>query len=488
MIGLASDAGSTGRGSSQVPQEGEEWRQEQRDHANVYAQEFFRLAQAARVDASASNGTAVVHLPDYEHAQALQCLRRMTHAARRVGASKPGEGFASDSRQMLLSAGVRLMRMGYVSEKQRSSLQRTLTLLGLALFCDAPETPESRDACKALGAGAAEAGAPEAGAPEPTDAWAAENWGSELRTGPEAPPAARAHAESLRARELQDCAAFGIALRSAGLTEAQALQHSLCYFCCAGRALQGAALRAAPPERFVEGRALLDVMGDPRALSLAESADADLGQQVYRDLIMSFSVPRGRLGWRRQLPLERAVHKIVESEFADVQNRAYNAANQSPSHVWQHGLITEVRVDESSIGEFLEPPHYMRGRATAAQVQESSAAADSIVHEQDPSSLLERSCALLAGLAISLCSSANAVEETRKGDAFRGLVELPFLQVEGGRESGPTRVALVQGEWFAYSVQGSALRVRVRGAGLGALLECACELLGRNSPNSAEPP
>ena len=485
MIGLPSDAGSTGRDSSQVPQEDEDWRQEQRDHANVYAQEFFRLAQAARVDASASNGTAVVHLPDYEHAQALQCLRRMTHAARRVGASKPGEGFGSDTRQMLLSGGVRLMRMSYVSEKQRSSLQRTLTLLGLALFCDAPEAPEPpepRAACEAP-----VAGAPKAGAAEPTVVWAAENWGSELRTGLEAPPAARAHAESLRARELQDCAAFGVTLRSAGLTEAQALQHSLCYFCCAGRALQGAALRAAPAERLVEGRALSDVMGDPRATSLTESADADLGQQVYRDLIMSFSVPRGRLGWRRQLPLERAVHKIVESEFADVQNRAYNAANQSPSHVWQHGLITEVRVHESSIGEFLQPRHYMRGRAAAAHLQQGPAAADSPRHVQDPSSLLERSCALLAGLAISLCSSTNAVEETRKGDAFRGLVELPFLQVEGGRESGPTRVALVQGEWFAYSVQGSALRVRVRGAGLGALLECACELLGRDSADSAEP-
>jgi len=192
------------------------------------------------------------------------------------------------------------------------------------------------------------------------------------------------------------------------------------------------------------------------------------------------------MGWRRPLPLERVVHKIIETEFAEVQNRAYNAANQSPSHVWQHGLITEVRVDESSIGEFLEQPHYMqRSRPVEHASAQDASEPKGLAHEHDPASLLERSCALLAGVAMTLCSSANAVEETRKGDAFRGLVELPFLQVEGGRESGPTRVALVQGEWFAYSVQGGSLRVRVRGAGLGALLECACELLGRGQEPQA---
>ena len=242
-----------------------------------------------------------------------------------------------------------------------------------------------------------------------------------------------------------------------------------------------------------------EILGDTRAVSLVEAADADLGQIVFRDLVLSFRLPRSIVRQRRTLILERGQTQQAESNHPEALNRAHTAAMQSPSDVWVRGPVVAQEADANEVvGDFLAPElekereeREEREAREAREAREGRNGRESATQPPTPSSdaqdsdAVERACALLSGLAMNMSPSADA---TRTGDAFAGRVELPFLAT---RAPAPTlgRIALNGGVWYYYRINPTArstrspLQVLIRGTGLAGLLACAVRMLDESSTN-----
>ena len=80
--------------------------------------------------------------------------------------------------------------------------------------------------------------------------------------------------------------------------------------------------------------------------------------------------------------------------------------------------------------------------------------------------------ALLAGLAVQMCSNAQSV---RKDDMFNGRVQLPFLETHPV-EPGVTRMALIEHshEWVVYSTNAKGVPlVKLRQQGFEGMVAAA---------------
>jgi hypothetical protein len=167
---------------------------------------------------------------------------------------------------------------------------------------------------------------------------------------------------------------------------------------------------------------------DARLMTVVEAAETEAGQQVIRDLILSFTLPPMVVGVRRSLLLSRAATREATAKYAEQLQNAHEAAMRGALWSWNE--------DES---------------------------------------MLHKMCALLAGAAL-LTTPGAGLDAVRKGDAFGGRVELPFLATEAP-PAGTRRLALVphSNEWVVFCSKGSQTLVKLKDEGFRGL--CRAVLL-----------
>ena len=162
---------------------------------------------------------------------------------------------------------------------------------------------------------------------------------------------------------------------------------------------------------------------DENLVSIADCAESEAGQQVLRDLILSFRLPRVVVGVRRTCLIGRESNKIATERYSDLLGTAHDAA--------------------------------MRGSKWSL--------------EKDPDQL-HKMCALLSGVAVLMCDNAQSV---RKDDMFYGRVQLPFLETSQPRDPTALRLALLEHshEWVVYSMNRGQANVRLRQHGYDGFIQ-----------------
>lgn len=407
-------------------------------------------------------------LDDATHAKIAQRLRELYHI---VVSIRPAPALTASARFSLIASGVALGRGAVSGRGRRDEITRTSALVAIVSLADGfpPGVPDqgpsrassdsksttityAKDLRLPVQGQSAHGGGEEDGGSLTNDL---ERSAHQL--------ACIAHESRLVDTELLDrCAAD--------------------YWMHCVHAMRGQMLENTQSVRSIEARPLREIIHDQYATSLVEAADAELGQIVFRDLILSFRLPCAVMGQRRTIVLERGQTQQAEQHHADALNRAHSAAMQSPSDVWLRGPIVPQVTESTSdvVGDFLRPESSSLPRPQHEQTPVT--AGDGFkVDDHDDTESVERTCVLLSAIAMNLSTSADAA---RTGDAFGGRVELPFLSTRGADTL--TRIALHKGEWFYYRVStrrlptgrsNSPLEVLVRGPGLSGLLACAMAML-----------
>lgn len=388
-------------------------------------------------------------LDDAVHAKIAQRLRELYHI---VVSARPSSVLTSDSRYALLASGVAIGRGAISGRGPRTELVRTSALVALVSLGDgAPPDIRPNEQSNPVGASSL-------------------TYAGELRRDL---PAVQEHAA---VEELAEQLMY-MAHEPCQINESLLDKYAFAYWMQCFQSLRGIMLDETTSVRNVEARSISDIIQDTYAQSLVEAADAELGQIVFRDLILSFRLPRQVVRQRRTLVLERTQTSQAEQDHADELNRAHSAAMQSPSDVWARGVIAPQESSTEVVGDFLVPELDSVG-PSASDVTASENAMKARMRDEEAEPV-ERTCVLLAALAMNLSQSADAA---RTGDAFEGRVELPFLAT---RAPAPhvTRIALRHGEWFYYrmplrrSTSSAHIEVLVRGPGLSGLLACAMAML-----------
>lgn len=249
------------------------------------------------------------------------------------------------------------------------------------------------------------------------------------------------------------------------------------------------ALLLAPSTNGHDDNASWNHLEHAGAQALVEAADADLGTQVFRELIATFKLPREAVAPRRVIFFDRATRRRLEQDHFDVLHDAHMAAVQKPSHVWEHGFIPDLNAtynapeDDASqapsTNSGTAPPfskNMEKHRLDSEEIlrQKEALRKQTLVSQTD--STVERICAILAGIYVNLVQNVDAA---RVADAFSGKVELPFLQVPSSNRvpRGQLKLFVSNGEWVTYSVQSKQIKVHTRGYGLKGLCDGACKLI-----------
>jgi len=169
---------------------------------------------------------------------------------------------------------------------------------------------------------------------------------------------------------------------------------------------------------------------EKRLLSLAQAGESEAGQQILRDLLLSFLLPSSVVGVRRNLLMSRAASTAAGVDHADAVNTGHSVAMAGSEFIWQHSK------DE-----------------------------------------LERACALLAGVAI--LTTRGGDDPIRKKDAFVGRVSLPFFETTPP-PPGVKRLALIpdQKRWVLYKIgKDGAPNVQCNLRGFEGLCDCLLEFV-----------
>ena len=169
---------------------------------------------------------------------------------------------------------------------------------------------------------------------------------------------------------------------------------------------------------------------DQRLLGIAQAGESEAGQSCLRDILLSFLLPSGIIGVRRNLLLSRAASTAAGIDHADAVNQAHSVAMAGCEYIWVNGT--------------------------------------------DP---LERACALLAGAAV--LTTKGVSDPIRKCDAFLGRVSLPFFETTPPA-SGVKRLTLLadQKRWVLYKVdKKNAPHVLCNLRGFEGLCDCLLEFL-----------
>ena len=166
--------------------------------------------------------------------------------------------------------------------------------------------------------------------------------------------------------------------------------------------------------------------------SIVSAAESEAGQAVLRDFMISFLLPAKVVGVRRTLLMDRGLAASVSKNFPWVAACAHEVA---------------MAGSESAFGSQCE---------------------------------LKRVCALLTGVGLLLTTETD--DPIRKARAFRGLVQLPFLETTPPERKNQQRLALVttNRSWVLYSLSKKGIPVvELSQRGFEGLLN-AC-LVFRNS-------
>lgn len=151
-------------------------------------------------------------------------------------------------------------------------------------------------------------------------------------------------------------------------------------------------------------------------------------------MILSFTLPRGVVGARRTALLGREANQVATEKYTEQLGEAHEAAMRGAEWSW--------REDEE---------------------------------------LVHKMAALLAGLCILIGGREGGSEYIRKGDAFRGRVQLPFFETPAPAP-GVSRICYVphSDDWLVYSVsQRGVAKVQLRHSGIEGL-KMAALLLASN--------
>ena len=167
-----------------------------------------------------------------------------------------------------------------------------------------------------------------------------------------------------------------------------------------------------------------------KLVAIADIAESESGQSVLRDLILSFTLPRSVVGCRRTCILTRETNNVATKQYPEVLGAAHDAAMRGAEYCFA-----------------------------------------------DDPSLLYKTCALLAGIAVILTVNAQSI---RRDDAFRGRVLLPFLEtkIEPQFEYKPRLQYLADtDDWVVYDIKRSTGLpvVEFRGSGFDGCCQ-ACLL------------
>ena len=169
---------------------------------------------------------------------------------------------------------------------------------------------------------------------------------------------------------------------------------------------------------------------EKRLLALAQAGESEAGQQILRDLLLSFLLPSSIVGVRRHLLMSRAASTAAGVDHADVVNTGHSVAMAGTEFIWQHSK------DE-----------------------------------------MERACALLTGVAI--LTTRGGEDPIRKKDAFVGRVSLPFFETTPP-PPGVKRLALIpdQKRWVLYKIgKDGAPNVQCNLRGFEGLCDCLLEFV-----------
>ena len=169
---------------------------------------------------------------------------------------------------------------------------------------------------------------------------------------------------------------------------------------------------------------------EKRLLALAQAGESEAGQQILRDLLLSFLLPSSIVGVRRHLLMSRAASTAAGVDHADVVNTGHSVAMAGTEFIWQHSK------DE-----------------------------------------MERACALLTGVAI--LTTRGGEDPIRKKDAFVGRVSLPFFETTPP-PPGVKRLALIpdQRRWVLYKIgKDGAPNVQCNLRGFEGLCDCLLEFV-----------
>jgi len=169
---------------------------------------------------------------------------------------------------------------------------------------------------------------------------------------------------------------------------------------------------------------------EKRLLALAQAGESEAGQQILRDLLLSFLLPSSIVGVRRNLLMSRAASTAAGVDHADVVNTGHSVAMAGTEFIWQHSK------DE-----------------------------------------MERACALLTGVAI--LTTRGGEDPIRKKDAFVGRVSLPFFETTPP-PPGVKRLALIpdQRRWVLYKIgKDGAPNVQCNLRGFEGLCDCLLEFV-----------
>jgi hypothetical protein len=211
------------------------------------------------------------------------------------------------------------------------------------------------------------------------------------------------------------CVAEAPKLGASSLGRLSQLAHT--FFRCSAFTLQYSMLESQQPKddssRSFLTLGMADVMmaanddlREAKLQAIVDSAESEAGQQVLRDIILSFTLPQGVVGVRRTPLLGREANRIATEQHTEILGAAHECAMRGAEWTWK---------------EDKEEIHKMS--------------------------------ALLAGLCIQMAGRGGTADAIRKSDAFQGRVQLPFLETDPPA-AGVSRLGFVphNNEWVVYSI------------------------------------
>ena len=74
---------------------------------------------------------------------------------------------------------------------------------------------------------------------------------------------------------------------------------------------------------------------EEKLLSIVDAAESEAGQAVFRDLILSFRLPKAVVGVRRTLLLSIDANRIATQQYTEILNDAHNCAMRGPIYEYK---------------------------------------------------------------------------------------------------------------------------------------------------------